>query len=303
MKFLNTINRYFWVHLLIAIVLGFLFPQHLQSLEGIVLYIMIATLFLVFLKVKYTNVIQEFKKPVKLLYIVLLNMILIPAVIYVLFKPVDPNLRMALVLLAALPAGIPTAVFTDIMEDGQSSFTIMIMMVTTLVAPFTIPLVFWMLYHQTFGLDLQSLFLNLLLVLVIPFVAAQILRKACEPIVNKSNDVINALVLLCTSLIIMIVMAMESQYILTHKQEVFYILGSLYGAFLLIQLMGYFGAYWLKKGEKVAISNSNVMMNQVLGIIVSLAIFDPKIALVVIVATIPWNTMIMVFHWYKKYLP
>lgn len=302
MKFIAKIDHHFWVYLLGAVACGFLFPRQLQPFENIVIYIMMAILFLVFLKADVADVFKQIKKPGILVYILSLTMIAIPIVIFYLFKPVDPDLRMALVLLAALPAGVPAAVFTDIM-DGHTSLTLIIIFFSTLIAPFTIPFLFWILYHATFSVDFVSLFKNLLMILIIPLVASQVFRAFLEPFVEKGKHYINTLVLACFSFTIMVIMSLESEYVLSHIRESLYIIGMLYGAFVMIQLMSYFGVYWLKKSDKVAVSNSKVMMNNILGIILALAFFEEKIAVIMILATIPFNTMISVFHWYKKYLP
>ena len=80
-------------------------------------------------------------------------------------------------------------------------------------------------------------------------------------------------------------------------------MGILFLMFIFLQLLGYFSVFWHKKGEKIAVANAKMIINNILGVVLALAFFPPEILTIVIVSLIPLNAMIILKHWYKKYLP
>ena len=57
------------------------------------------------------------------------------------------------------------------------------------------------------------------------------------------------------------------------------------------------------KGEKLASSNSCMIMNNILGIVLAIAFFDQAVLNILVLSLIPWNIMIIVKHFYKRFLP
>jgi hypothetical protein len=104
---------------------------------------------------------------------------------------------------------------------------------------------------------------------------------------------------------IMISIAYQADFLLTNIPLLIQPICILFGLFVLLQFIGYFSVSWLNKGEKIAVSNSNMIMNNILGIVLSIAFFteNPEITFIVILSLIPWNLMIMLKHWYKRFLP
>ena len=301
MKVLCSIDRYFSFCLVGAIAMGVLLPK-LQHFQDCVLYIIMAILTLTFLKTNIADVLIHMRKPFRVLYLVILNMVIIPILTFVIFEPLDPELIMGLVLLAALPTGVSSATFTDIMK-GKTCLTLLIIIVGTLLAPFSIPALFYVLYRNTLPLDYLGLFQNLLIIILIPMALSQLIKILFEDMVTKVQSYINSVVIFLLSFMIAIVMAIKSEEILCNLSSTFELLGILFIMFIVFQLVGYFGCFWLKKGEKVAVANSTTIMNNTLGIVLALAFFGPKVEMLVILSIIPWNFMIIIFHWYKRLLP
>ena len=161
MTVLHKIEKYFWACLVLAIGAGLLVPHLFINFQGSILYIIMTILFLVMLKVDIADMFHHIRKPFQLLYVVLFNIVAMPLILFLIFNGrIDPETMMGIVLLAALPCGVSSAAFTDMME-GHTSLTLTIILISTLLAPFTIPLVFWVLYNATLELDYFSLFKNI----------------------------------------------------------------------------------------------------------------------------------------------
>ena len=131
--------------------MGFI-STFLANFDGYVIYILMAIMGLIFLKVDIIDAVMHMKRPFLMLYICFVNMIFIPLIGYFLiFKNLDPSLGVGLLLLSALPTGVSSVVFTDIMQ-GRASLNLTIVILSNLLSIFTIPLVFWFLMGQDIGI-------------------------------------------------------------------------------------------------------------------------------------------------------
>ena len=46
-----------------------------------------------------------------------------------------------------------------------------------------------------------------------------------------------------------------------------------------------------------------MIMNNILGIVLAIAFFDQAVLNILVLSLIPWNIMIIVKHFYKRFLP
>jgi len=118
------------------------------------------------------------------------------------------------------------------------------------------------------------------------------------------KDYLNTAIILLVTVMIMLSVAGQSAYIIKNITLLLPTLGLLYIAFFAFQLIGYFSVFWQSKGRKLAISNSNMIMNNILGIVLAIATgLDDFVQTIIILSFIPWVTMISAKHWYRRFLP
>ena len=115
MRYLTKTDRFFWVFIIISIFLGLSYPQVFMPYEGYIIYIIMCIMGLLFLKVDIIDVITHIKNPLTVIYISCIKLILLPIIVYFVLIKADPTIQMSLFLLAALPTGVTSALFTDIM--------------------------------------------------------------------------------------------------------------------------------------------------------------------------------------------
>ena len=303
MAIVKKIEQFFWVFLIAAIFLGFKFPLFLQQFEGFVLYIIMIIMGLLFLKVDIIDVIIHIKKPMTIIYIAVIKLLALPTLIYFLFSNAPIHLQMGLFLLAALPTGVSSAAFTDIMK-GHTSLNLAAVIITNLLSIFTIPFLFFIFFKAEIQLDHMGLFINLLKIIFIPFVIAKILKRTLVPnLIKNLQSYLNIKIILLLCAMIMISISFQADTILSSLDIHIKTLLTLFFCFFLFQMAGYFCVFWKTKGEKLAISNSCMIMNNILGIVLALAFFQDEVLTVVLLSLIPWNVMIIAKHWYKRFLP
>ena len=135
-------DKFFWIFLILSVLIGFLFPKYFSNLEGLTLLIVPTIIGILFLKVDIIDVVTHLQKPLLLAYISVIKLVVMPIIVFLVFKPfVSQDLLMGLVLLAALPTGVSSAVFTDFMK-ARTSLSLTIVIVTNLLSIFTIPALF-----------------------------------------------------------------------------------------------------------------------------------------------------------------
>lgn len=304
MVWLTRIERYFWIFIAFGVISGFLFPSFLRQFEEWVIYIVMAIMGLLFLKVDILHIVTHMRKPGLLLYVAFFNLIVVPlALFYTFFRFLDPTLATGLLLLAALPSGVSSAVFTDIMK-GKTSLSLTLVIVTNLLSPLTIPFIFWLTFHRSLELDYSGLMLKLAFIIFIPFLIATLLKKAIiEHLDFSLEDYYNPVILVLLSMMIMISISYQSEFIVANFNSLLGVIGLLFVCFFIFHILGYFSVFWLKKMEKLAISNSKMIVNNILGIVLAIAFFDVPVATLIILSLIPWGIMIIAKNWYKQYLP
>jgi bile acid:Na+ symporter, BASS family len=300
---IRHIERHFWIFLCISVLAGFIFPSVFIPFEGMVLYLVMSIIFLLFLKIDILDVITHIKKPLLLIYICFFNLLVTPLIVYLLFKSFGADIHIGFVLLAALPSGVSSAAFTDVMK-GKTSLTMTIIILSNLISIFSIPLIFGVFFKHEIQIDSISMFIDLFKVFFIPFVVAKVVKRIIfKDLVEKLQGHYNAMIIFLLCFMITISISFQSEIILQNYQFLIKTLGLLYVLFFILQLLGYFSVAWLKKGDKLAVSNASMIMNNILGIVLALAFFGPEVVTIVILSLIPWNTMIIAKHWYKRYLP
>ncbi|RAP31946.1 hypothetical protein DID76_01755 [Candidatus Marinamargulisbacteria bacterium SCGC AG-414-C22] len=302
-------DKFFWIFLLISVSIGFIFPHFFLGLEQYTIFIIPTIIGILFLKVDILDVITHLQKPFLLFYISFIKLLFIPLITYFCFQWVEPELLMGLVLLAALPTGVSSAVFTDIMK-GRTSLNLSIVILTNLLSIFTLPIVF-LIFHKHLAIP-TNLFFYLLGIIFIPFFIAKFLKRGVFVLIHKltSFDIqaklsrsYNLYIVILLGLMMTIVISFRADTIMQDLNLHLKSIGILFLAFILFQLVGYFSVFWLHKGEKIAISNSCMIVNNILGIVLAIGHFSGPIVTFIILSLIPWNTMIIAKHWYKRYLP
>ncbi len=152
MKINRFIENYFWLFLLAGILLGLWSPVPFKTSPVLPKILLGMMLFLAFLKIDALEVIENMKNFRLMIYIASIYMLVIPLFFFFSTRIFDKELAVGLLLLTAMPAGVSTPVLTDIAK-GNISLSMSLVIVSQLVAPFTVPLLIWL--DGAFGASLE----------------------------------------------------------------------------------------------------------------------------------------------------
>lgn len=301
MNIVKFIEEKFWLAFIIAMVAGLLAPAFGRPLNFLVIPFLMIVLFLTYLKTDFKDIISHIKKPVFLTYILLMFLLVIPAVVFGIFKFISTELAIGFLLLCSMPAGVASPVFANIVK-GNTSLAIVITLISHLIAPFTVPLLFFIFTQKILPIDLVSLSKTLLLLAFIPFISAQILKKTKPKFIEETKPWYGFINIFFISLLVYTIFAIQANEIFKNPVSIFLNILWAYALFMLLHVGGYLVAFWRNKEDKIALSVSKTYMNTSLALGLSLAFFTPQIALIVVLAEIPWTTTLGPFKYFLKYL-
>lgn len=301
MKIIKLTQEKFWIPLTLALVLGLLFPSLGLQLRGLVIPIVMILFFLTSLKIDFLEVLAHIKKPLFVIYIIIMYLLIIPAFLYGIFQFINPELAIAILLLASISPGASAPVLTDIFK-GNTTLSMAISLTSYIVSPFTVLLLFFLLTQKVVLLNLNSIFQTLLLINVLPLVVAQILRKISKPFIEKTKQHYSFINICLIGFVIYIVVAVQAKDILQNPFSAFIDVLWLYLLFIVLFIAGYFTAFWRNKSDKIALAVTKTYMNNTPTIAIALAFFSPKVALLMVLSEIPWGTTLGIFKWLLKYL-
>lgn len=258
-------------------------------------------LFITYLKIDFLEIISHIKKPLFLIYILFMFLLIIPVVVFGIFQLINPELSIGFLLLCSMPAGVASPVFTNIIK-GNTSLAIIVSLLSHLIAPFTVSLLFFLLTQKVLPIDLWSLLKTLFILAFAPLLSAQAVRKTAPKIINSTKSYYGFITVLIVSCLVYIGIANQAKEILTDPISNSLNILWLYLLFVSLHIMGYFVSFWRKKEDKIALSVAKTYMNNSLALGLALSFFPPKIALLMVLSFIPWNTTLAPFKYILKYL-
>ncbi len=299
MGVIKFIEKYFWLIFSAGFVVGLFVPSLGKAIEGILIPLLMVVLFLTFLKVEVGGIWEYIKRPGFVGYIVFVYLFVIPAVVYLLLQWLDPRIAIGFLLLTAMPPGVVSASFTDIAK-GNIALSLAVTVVGYFTAPLSVVALFFFLTGTSFSLDLWNFFQILVVMIVVPFVAAQIVRSKWRTVVRKTKKYYSAVNILLIAAIIYIVPALQSEKILAHPESVVRDVMWLYVLFIILHIIGYFMVWWRPKRDRIAVSVTKTYMNNSLAIVLAITFFDPSIALLVILSEVPFVTLLSGFRFVMR---
>jgi len=186
MKINLIIEKYFWIFLIVGILIGLWQPFAFETPKYLPKILLGMMLFFVFLKIDALEIIEKMRNFRLMIYIALVYMIIIPILFFLLVNIFDRQLALGILLLTAMPAGVSTAALTDILK-GNISLAMSITIVTQVIAPFTVPFLFWLI--GTKGLDINKflLFKDISILVFSPLILAQVIKKYFPEVINKTQ--------------------------------------------------------------------------------------------------------------------
>jgi BASS family bile acid:Na+ symporter len=297
-KWYETLAQSYIVIMVIALAIGLFIPQARHFIPFTTLMLQVI-FFLSSLKMQPERVFDSAKDWKFLLAVNGYMMLLLPLVVFLVAWPLPQGLGLALFLLAAMPAGMTSPLLVEV-AGGKQAVAMILVVTTSLLAPFTIPLMTKLLYGASIEIDAWNMFIKLILVIFIPFLLALLVRRLVPDLVKKCNRYTKPISLYLLGFLIIAVIANQAQSIFELSADWWKLIITIFGLYLFIVIMhlaGYFGFWWKPHEDKNTSSITLTYMNFVLAIYVAGNFFPrPDVLLPLVLIILPWATFLPVWQ-------
>jgi len=292
-RLFNWLGENIWVFLTGSIFLGILFPK-LKIFKPYIAYFLMVVLYVTFLKVDVNVALSHIKRPLLIIYYVLMNLVISPIILYFLFFAFTKNYSIlsSVLLLGLVPSGVAASAMTDV-SKGETPLTVVLTIVSHLVAIFTIPTIFFIVFRKSMNLNYISILIDVAKLIGIPLILATLSNMIFKEKINFIKKRAKLFTVISLVFVISSIMAVNSTYIKETPTKVLIYLSILYVVFIFSQLFSFFTVPSLSVKEKIAISNAKTFSNIGLGLVIASKYLSPEAAIILALSQIPWPTMLI----------
>lgn len=296
MKITSFIEKFFWVFFVAGLILGLFFPIFNDFLMTMLKPILMVMLFLVFLKTDIAEIITNMKNYKQMIFITVSFMIVIPLLLYFIIQSFNQTLAVGVLLLFSMPPAVASPALTDIAK-GNIALSTSIAILSSIVAPLTVPFLFWLIQFD--GLSVSPLWLlkDLSLIIIVPVIASQLVKRYAGKFIAKKEYVLTSVNILILTLMVYIAMGSQREVILTNFSGIVWDTFVLYVVFILLHFIGHLMGWKENIREKIAITIGAVYKNNGMAIVLAALYFQPAILVLMVLSELPWNTLLIP---YKK---
>ena len=177
------------ISILISTILGILFPSTGELFSPYILIVLGLLLFLNLIQLDFQDLVSIFRKPKFLLILSVLKVIIIPVTMYFVTNLISPKYALSVLLLSGISTGLG-APFVSNYVGGKLSIIVGTVIVTSLVVPFILPTLVYILYNTEFSIPVFDMILLLTISLVVPLVGSGTIKKYLPKLaatINKSS--------------------------------------------------------------------------------------------------------------------
>jgi len=296
MKVSNFIEKYFWLFLIAGILIGLWDPLPFKISTSFIPKILLGMmLFLVFLKIDSLQVIENVRNYKLMIYISVVYMFIIPVGFYFSLRIFSPELAIAILLLTSMPAGVSTPALTDIVK-GNVPLSLSLAIVSQMIAPFTVPLLFWLIDLDGYSIDKLSMLKDMALIVFLPMIIAQLIKKYFPLIINKTQHLFTSLNVLLLFAFVYIAISSQRDAILENPVGLVWKVALLYLVFIILHIIGYLICFRQNKENKIAVAIGAAYMNNGMAIVLAASYFKPEILVLMVLSELPWNTLLAPFR-------
>ena len=175
--------------ILASTISGIMFPSLGEFFSPYILVILGLLLFLNLIQLNFQDLISTFKKPKFLFILCITKVLVIPVTMYFVTNQIYPKYALSVLLLSGISTGLGAPFVTNYV-GGRLSIVVGMVIVTSLVVPFILPALVYILYNTEFSIPVFDMILLLVISLIVPLIGSGIIKKYLPKIatsINKSS--------------------------------------------------------------------------------------------------------------------
>ncbi len=276
-----------------SIAAGIGLPEYTTVFSPYPFILLMVVLFFSFLKIEFVNAFHEMKKAMSILFVLcLLKLLILPVALFFLTRAVLPEYALPVLLLSGISTGV-VAPFISSLLNASTLLVLMMVVVSSLLAPFSLPALVKLLVGQTLDLSFLAMVKTLAMLVLLPALAATLLRYAAPSFPKKVERIQYPLSLVIFACINLGVFSKYSSYFRQRPEKVAEIVLIAFALSLVYHIIGLL-VTWGRRGEdRLAGAVSLAYMNNVLIVVFSSQFFGPLSPTLAAVYMLPFFVMIV----------
>ncbi|MDU0462904.1 bile acid:sodium symporter family protein [Staphylococcus ureilyticus] len=292
----------FLVWMLIAAVIGFIFPMQLSTLSNWVPYLLGIVMLGMGLTIDPKDFKIIFQAPRSVIIGVVLQYTIMPLSAFLIVKlfHLPPEIAIGVILVGCCPGGTSSNVMSYL-ANANVALSVAITSVSTLLAPFLTPALIYLFAHEWLQVSFISMFWSVVQVILIPIIIGFVLQKLFKTFADKTATALPIVSVIAISLILASVVGSSKAQILATGLLIFAVV-------ILHNLIGYILGYTfakilkLDRPDKKAVSIEVGMQNSGLAVSLATVHFNPLSAVPGAVFSLIHNITgpILAKYWNKR---
>jgi BASS family bile acid:Na+ symporter len=287
--------------LVAALYFGLVYPTWFSSYIGLTSGLLQFIFFTSGLRIDIRSILTELRDIKLFVAVVFFRLLIFPIVVYVLAHSFFPSLALPLVLLAAMPAGMTSPLFVE-MVRGNVPLALLLTAGTSLFSVISLPIVLGFLGGEEILFDPWIMFRMLLFTMAVPLAIAQVVRISTfgQAFIVKGRLLSRISSILALCLLIATIVAKNSGAIQDQFEGngALVSTGIISGLFITFHVICYAIGFWRSRKDRLTVTLSLSYMNFTLAIFLAETLFrDPGAMLIVILSILPWNIGLIIFQW------
>lgn len=292
----------FLVWMLIAAVIGFIFPMQLSTLSNWVPYLLGIVMLGMGLTIDPKDFKIIFQAPRSVIIGVVLQYTIMPLSAFLIVKlfHLPSEIAIGVILVGCCPGGTSSNVMSYL-ANANVALSVAITSVSTLLAPFLTPALIYLFAHEWLQVSFISMFWSVVQVILIPIIIGFVLQKLFKTFADKTATALPIVSVVAISLILASVVGSSKAQILATGLLIFAVV-------ILHNLIGYILGYTfakilkLDRPDKKAVSIELGMQNSGLAVSLATVHFNPLSAVPGAVFSLIHNITgpILAKYWNKR---
>lgn len=261
---------------LIALIAGFLFPSAFTPIAGYGPELLMLIFFTSSLRLSLGELAGYAKDWRMLLLTSVFMLIFLPVAMWLPPRLFAPDWALPFLIVGAMPTGMTIALIADYF-GGKTTLALVITAATSLLAPFSVPLIFEWLIGQSVPIPTFQLFTDLLLTIVLPFAIASIVQRHAKTFIKKHDTLWKQISILAFGILVAGITGDTAQgsVIILGWDEVGILI------VMLVYLGGltwlaYVMAWWRTPAERATIALCMIYMNNTLALFIGNRYFPER---------------------------
>ena len=272
---------------------GIGFPEFGRIFAPYPLYFMMFQLFFSFLSINFLQVFDELRKKGFLLFILcLFKLWIIPLFLFFLTQALWPDYAVPVLLLSGVSTGVLAPFISELLE-ASTLLVLMTVVVSSLIAPFSLPALVSLLIGQTIEISFFVMFRILAMVIFIPAVAATLVRYLYSAFFKKLQKVQFPASLILIACIILGVFAKYSSFFLKTPVAMAETILVAFVLSIIYHAVGFLLMWKMKREDRLSGAISFAYMNNVLVVAFSSEFFGPLSPALATLYMLPFFMMIV----------